>query len=373
MAGETATLEFKEWVDLSDRESALKFVKEIVALANAGGGRIEVGVTDEGSAAHRSAVYVDPATLTDKVDAFISPDHLELVVEVSEGSGRRYAVIVPEVAAPPLVMAKDGTFGSGTKQATIFRKGDVFVRTGTKAQRATRQHFTDWADAVRLRERGLIMERMTFVAKLPADATLQAVASDEELDEPSTLLSRSSRAYQRNPEKLLTSNELLVLLQSIDRLSPSDEEWSVLLQSALRKRTTLWFWLTKWQPTSAQIEGVLESAIEGKDRDKSDAGRAIVDVAATFLDQDGFGRIASALQKSTYKHFRDAVDAGKDREPYVQRVRERVQKANDDVRGIDAIIAEASTCCETALGEGASRSLNLQLARLGFEWFGKTE
>jgi hypothetical protein len=369
MEAEWAEREFKQHLDLDRPDSMLKFVKEIVALANAGGGTIIVGVLDDGTAAHKPPAPIDPASLADKVDSFISPDHLEVRVVPVEFS---FSVVVPPVRQPPLVMSKDGTFGSGKQQKSIFRRGDVYVRSGTKAQPATRQNYVDWAEELREQTRNQLLERLKFVASLPEGATLAAISGEEEIDEPTALLSRSSRAYQLNPEKLLTANELLVLLQALDDLHPTDEQWEVLIQSALRRKTTLWFWIAKWAPDPHDVEALLVRAINGRDRDKSDAGRSILEVAAVFLEAPGYGRVVAQLAASNYKHFVSAAETW----PELQACRSRIFGLLQDVGSTDVderspeqLLNHASALCVQALGGPVSKAVSASIYRSGMMYF----
>lgn len=78
---ERVDLELKRFLDPTAKRDRIRLVKEVVAMANTKGGRILVGVTDDGEhvgVPDRDRSNWDPAPLGDHLDRYISPDRVEI-------------------------------------------------------------------------------------------------------------------------------------------------------------------------------------------------------------------------------------------------------------------------------------------------------
>jgi predicted HTH transcriptional regulator len=171
---EHAALELKAHLDLGVNADKMKLVSEIVAMANADGGLIRVGVADDGTEVGLAPDLVakfDPARLADLVGSFTNPDHVEVTISIVGGGGSQIVDLAVECFAdPPLVICKDGNYEDGGRQTAEFRKGDVLVRRGTRAQRATRSDFAAWTRQACENARRTLLDRVAFVADLPEGA-----------------------------------------------------------------------------------------------------------------------------------------------------------------------------------------------------------
>jgi hypothetical protein len=354
---ESRTREYVSQYDPEDREDRLKLVKEMVAMANAAGGTIYLGVEDDGrpsGLAQNVVDEVDPARVGDLVSTFVAPDTVEFEVtrEGTDDPTRQVVAIrVERFHQPPLVFTRAGTYQhSSGKQREVFRQHSVVVRRHTKAEVATRGDFRRWRDEAIQQERDDWRARVRMIAELPPGATVIEAGPDLLLDEPASRLRRAVRDYGRNPEKLLTGRELFELFLVRDALAIGDEEFELLVQSGLRRKPTLWFWLAGRKLERAEVVGILERAMGGSDRDKSDAGRAIVEAAALYLDSRRYDRIIGQLGGSHYKHFREAAVA------YPTRDKARMALAGQRLQELEG----------KPLGDWSSE----QLARLGDEIVG---
>jgi hypothetical protein len=143
-----------EWCEL---------VKDLVAMANTGGGVIVIGVRDDGRASGADITEVlalDPATITDKIHAYTREHFAGFdVLEVRRGR-RRVAAITIDAVDVPLVFASPGTYPDATKpgkQKTAFSRGTIYFRHGAKSEPAVS---TDIAGVI---ERRLDRERETLL------------------------------------------------------------------------------------------------------------------------------------------------------------------------------------------------------------------
>lgn len=271
---ERAGLEHKAWLDLAKNVDKVKLVAEVVAevvaMANADGGVIRVGVTDDGTEAGVSpdlASRFDPARVADLVDSFTSPDHVEITVSTTTvPTGQVVDLAVERFADPPLVMCKDGNFEDGARQRFEFRKGDVLVRRGTRAQRATRGDYSLWIRRASDNARRTLLDRVAFVTDLPEDAQLQVALGGADLAEPTGMLTHAVQAWRQDQRRLLGPTELAWLLAGEASLGQLDDDAArLLVHSALRKKSTLWHWIARIQPKAERVESVIFEALAGRD------------------------------------------------------------------------------------------------------------
>jgi hypothetical protein len=138
---ETADLDFKGSFDPSALQAWCELIKDMVAMANSGGGVILVGVNDDGSPAVTDievVVAVDPAKIADKIKKYT--DQHVAGFSLVKGSRRGQPVAVLSVAPVPIpiIFTAPGTYEvGGGKQKTAFAKGTVYFRHGAKSEPGT--------------------------------------------------------------------------------------------------------------------------------------------------------------------------------------------------------------------------------------------
>lgn len=311
---EAAELECKVTLDLDEARDRLHLVQEVAAMANSGGGRILVGVDDDGHDVGIPAALadkLDPATVGDLVDTFLNPDRLEVGVErrTLAGGGFIVEIVVPAVPDPPVVMARVGNYTDDRKrQRTLFPQHAVYVRRTTRAEPARRADFQRWRRDAVDNTRREILERLAMVVEAPPDSEVRIVAEAEVHDSPSFLLSRSADLFRQGRDRLLSTHDLTYLWRHRGTLVADATARELLIQSALRKRATLYFWLGYLRPEPPEVRNYLYRAPTMSDRDKSDAGTSILLTAALYLDDADYQQLLEILHNSRYRHFRDAAE-----------------------------------------------------------------
>ena len=147
---ESAQLDYKRRCDLHERRDIVEIAKDFAAL-QLEGGYVVVGADNTGvPTGEMDEVLVrlfDEATLRDKLKKYI-PEPFSLLTFVFQHKGNWIAALgtLPNPAGL-VAMRQDGTYREGTKDVTVFRKGDVYVRHGSKSERC------DQADILRAFER----------------------------------------------------------------------------------------------------------------------------------------------------------------------------------------------------------------------------
>jgi hypothetical protein len=135
---ESDAVEFKASLDAGSAAEWLEIVKDLVALANSGGGVIIFGVADDGTLSGYDCsvlAKIDPATLTDKLYKYTAQQfHGFELAAFSRNAQSLFAIAVSGVPSP-LVFSKPGTYDiGGGKQKTAFAAGTVYFRHGAKSE-----------------------------------------------------------------------------------------------------------------------------------------------------------------------------------------------------------------------------------------------
>lgn len=143
---ESPSLEYIGDCDLDERRDTVELATEVGALA-ARGGWLVIGSDDHGDPSglldERKAGLFDEAKVRDKLSRYL-PATLDLRVgchQVDAG----WAVLIHVGAHPDgaVVFIGDGTYDEKGSSRTAFRKGEFFVRHGTKSERPTQDDVSE--------------------------------------------------------------------------------------------------------------------------------------------------------------------------------------------------------------------------------------
>jgi hypothetical protein len=160
---ESKSVDFKRSFDPDGASDWCELLKDLVAMANSGGGVILIGVNNDGSWSTDSSaskvVALDPATITDKVASYTGVQFDDFTVSQGERNGKSIAVISIGPALKPLVFERPGTYAVAEgKQKTAFGVGTLYVRHGAKSEPATSE------DIARIIERNIQQVRKDWMA-----------------------------------------------------------------------------------------------------------------------------------------------------------------------------------------------------------------
>ena len=176
---ESKHVDFKRCFDPKSTGEWCELVKDIVAMANAGGGAILIGVEDNGepSGADLAEVLaIDPAVITDKVRKFTGVQFDSFTLIRAERSGVPIAALIIGLTEVLLVFEKVGTYQlENGKQRNAFSQGTIYTRHGAKSEPVSSD---DIRRFVERRVEALRREWMAGVRKVvnaPAGATISVV------------------------------------------------------------------------------------------------------------------------------------------------------------------------------------------------------
>lgn len=176
---ESKHVDFKEEVDVTSSGAWCELIKDLVALANSGGGVILVGVSNDGTPSDwdpKPLLDLDPAKIIDKVASYTGRQFDQFDVRRATRSGRSIAVITVGAVDTPMVFERPGTYDiGGGKQRTAFGQGTLFFRHGAKSEPAK---YADVIEAVNRsveRRRRLWFKGIRRVIEAEPGDTIQVV------------------------------------------------------------------------------------------------------------------------------------------------------------------------------------------------------
>lgn len=162
---ESKYVDFKRSFDTSSTGEWCELIKDIVAMANSGGGVIVIGLDNSGNPSHedvQAVLELDHAIVTDKIRKYTNVEFSE--IEIHEAIKQNAPIAVIEVSAVkiPMVFENVGTYEvSPGKQKNAFSKGTIYFRHGAKSEPGTTEDIrqviecqletirSEWLDGVR--------------------------------------------------------------------------------------------------------------------------------------------------------------------------------------------------------------------------------
>lgn len=181
---ESRNLDFKDRFDPDQASECIELVKDIIAMANSGGGLIVIGVCDDGTMSRadvQPVLSLDPAKLGDKIHKYTGVHFAEFEIVEAERDGEQVAVLVigaiPDV---PIVFTSPGTYVvAGNKQKTAFSVGTVYFRHGAKSEPGTTADLRNAMDRKFNKLREEWIDRVRQVALAPEGAKVALVTASD--------------------------------------------------------------------------------------------------------------------------------------------------------------------------------------------------
>ena len=151
---ESSEIEFKENFDRNNPREWVEIIKDIVAMANSGGGVIVFGVDNSGNPVpgfnSEAVLEVDPADITNKIRKYTGYDFGTFSLQPHEKGGKKIVLLMIGEVEIPLIFIKPGTFSVGDgRQKTAFSKGTVYFRHGAKSEPGTRDDLREVIERVK--------------------------------------------------------------------------------------------------------------------------------------------------------------------------------------------------------------------------------
>ena len=182
---ESAELEFKAEFDPTAPQDWCELIKDVVALANSGGGIIIFGVNDDGTPATgdlKALQALDPATIVDKIKKYTDQHFADFSLFSVTRHGVPVEALVVYGVSIPIVFTSPGTYDvGGGKQRTAFSRGTVYFRHGAKSDPGTSDDLRNALDRELDRVRNSWMDGITKVVTAPVGATISVLPGEVRL------------------------------------------------------------------------------------------------------------------------------------------------------------------------------------------------
>lgn len=142
---ESKYVEFKSAFDPDSSRDWVEIVKDIVAIANSGGGVIVFGLDNKGNPSGFDAstvLSIDPARWTDKIARYTGTEFSDFEIVEKQKAGTKICAMKVDPVSTPLVFIRPGTYNIGSggkqKQHNAFSVGTVYFRHGAKSEPGNR-------------------------------------------------------------------------------------------------------------------------------------------------------------------------------------------------------------------------------------------
>jgi len=135
---ESKYVDFKGSLDFGESHTWCEVVKDIVAMANSGGGVLLIGADNKGIPTGFDPTPIlglDQAVVIDQIHKYTGVHFDGFTISEQIKAGSRLAAIVVHPVSIPIVFTKPGTYPiSDKKQKTAFSAGTVYFRHGAKSE-----------------------------------------------------------------------------------------------------------------------------------------------------------------------------------------------------------------------------------------------
>ena len=168
---ETADVDFKSSFDPEVLRDWLEIIKDIVALANSGGGHILVGLNDDGlpSGSDVSGLLaVDPADLGNRLHKYTGQHFSGVEFLECEKSGQEVCAIRVSPIRVPMIFTRVGEFElPDAKKKTSFALGTIYFRHGAKSEPGTSEDLRTFLERELVFIRKSWLDGITKVVEAP--------------------------------------------------------------------------------------------------------------------------------------------------------------------------------------------------------------
>lgn len=179
---ESRSVDFKSSFDPSQRGEWCELIKDIVAMANSGGGVIVLGVEDDGSRSTwdtRVLAEIDPAQIVDQLRNFVEGLDDKVVVASVERGGVTLPVLVMSASPVPRVFTNPGNYEKAKgRQGQAFPKGGLYFRHGAKSEPAEQADLTAAMERAIDRVRDKWLGNIRQVMEAPPGSRVEVVTSE---------------------------------------------------------------------------------------------------------------------------------------------------------------------------------------------------
>jgi hypothetical protein len=274
---ESKHLDFKETFDPSKPGGWCEIIKDIVAMANSGGGCIIIGVKNDGLPSGADVIPIislDSAQITDKMMKYTGEQFAEFDIREADRNGYKIAVLEIRGVPIPMVFTQPGTYDvGGGKQKTAFAKGSIYFRHGAKSEPGNSKDLStaferelerirkSWLHNIRklvsapTASKEVILSprvkqsdsQSAYPIRIVNDPT--APAYRKEWDEspyqsPEEIMIGALKSWRRDKTSYASESDLWTLYAARGNLQLDEEKAECLLESSINRYAPFFFWAT---------------------------------------------------------------------------------------------------------------------------------
>ena len=208
---ESSTIDFKSLFDPNYKGDWPELIKDIVAVANSGGGAILFGLEDDGTPTNLDCTEIlrcDPADITNKIYSYTRRHFADFRLSLVTRGSLQFGCLLIQSSRMPLVFESAGTYLSRQgKEKRAFAEGTVYFRHGAKSEPATSDDLASFLE----RQIAIVREgwlgRLRQVVEAPEGSAISIVPSEGvRLDEESGVTIRLTNDPSAPEYKLADPN-----------------------------------------------------------------------------------------------------------------------------------------------------------------------
>lgn len=176
---ETADVDFKSAFNPNDKGDLLEVIKDVVAIANSGGGIILFGLTNDGGpsvAALKSIAALDPAKITDAIYKYTDCQFQGFELRKAYKEGRELRAMIVGPTSTPIVFSQTGNYAEPSgKQKNAFMGGTVYFRHGAKSETGNSEDLRGFIERRIESIRSEWLDGIAKVVEAPSGSTIQVL------------------------------------------------------------------------------------------------------------------------------------------------------------------------------------------------------
>jgi hypothetical protein len=156
-------------------------IRDIVAIANSGGGVIVVGLDKVGNPTGwdpAAFLAVDPADVVSSIEKYVGEQFDEFEISAAQKAGVNVAaIVVAPRTGSPLVFEKPGTYvDDHGNHETAFARGTVYFRHGAKSEPALARDLASFANTELGRLRRELLKNVRKLSNAPRGSEIVVVS-----------------------------------------------------------------------------------------------------------------------------------------------------------------------------------------------------
>ncbi len=177
---EAKHIDFKSKLDFNLQQDRCEIVKDIVAMANSGGGHILIGVNDNGTLSQfdiTPILALDPAKLTDQIARYTQEQFSDFQICEANRQGQRIAVLRIKGTHIPMIFTAVGNYNEGGRTKSAFSEGAVYFRHGAKSEPGNSRDLKNALERELQRTKRIWLSGIRQIVDAPPNAQIQIITS----------------------------------------------------------------------------------------------------------------------------------------------------------------------------------------------------